>query len=47
MELTTKPYPNGRTDAEVYPSFQGVTTLCQVEPGQWKAHPIRLRWERI
>jgi hypothetical protein len=46
LELTTKPFPNGRTDAEVHPTFQGITTVCHVEPGQWKEHPIELRWER-
>ncbi len=47
LELTTKPFPNGRTDAEVHPTFQGVTTVCTVEAGQWKEHPIELRWERV
>jgi hypothetical protein len=46
MELTTKPFPNGSTAPEVHPSFQGLTTVCHVEPGQWKAHPMVLRWER-
>ncbi len=47
MELTTKPFPNGSTAPDVHPSFQGIPTVCYVEAGQWKEHPIELRWEKV
>jgi hypothetical protein len=47
MELTTKPFPNGSNAPDVHPSFQGIPTVCYVEAGQWKEHPIELRWEQV
>jgi hypothetical protein len=47
MEVTTKPYPDGKLSADRHPSFQGVTTVCTVAAATWKEHPIVFHWERL
>lgn len=47
LELTTKPYPDGQCPADRHPTFQGRPTVCSVEAGAWKEHPIEFRWEAV
>jgi len=47
MEITTKPYPDGKLSPDRHPSFQGTTTVCTVPAGAWKEHPIVFQWEKL
>ncbi|MBA2480273.1 MAG: hypothetical protein H0V44_06400 [Planctomycetes bacterium] len=47
MELSTKPFPEGKPPAVRARSYLGRSTLCEVPPGAGRKHAIQLRWERM
>jgi len=47
MELSTKPFPEGKPPAQRARSFQGRSTQCLVPPGAGLSKTIRFTWERL
>jgi len=47
MELSTKPFPEGRPPALRARAFQGRSTQCLVPPGAGLSKTIRFTWERL
>jgi len=47
MELSTKPFPEGKPPAQRARFFQGRSTQCLVPPGAGLSKTIRFTWERL
>jgi hypothetical protein len=47
MELSTKPFPEGKPPATRARAYRGRSTECLVPPGAGLSKTIRLRWSRL
>jgi hypothetical protein len=44
LEISTKPFPEGKPPPERATRWQGRPTNCVVAPGAWREHSIRFTW---
>lgn len=47
MEMSTKPWPEGKPPESRATTYQGRPTTCTVPPGRERAHEMEILWERI
>jgi len=45
MELSTKPFPEGKPPASREQEYRGRSAQCLVPPGAWLDHPVSIAWE--
>lgn len=47
MEISTKPWPEGKPPASRAQVYSGRPTTCSIPPGRWREHRLRIDWESV
>lgn len=47
MEISTKPWPEGKPPASRAETYSGRPTTCAIAPGRWREHHLRIDWEQV